>query len=71
MDHGTAAIRRAFFDYQNAAETRRTLAFEIGDVNARLLGTMTAAGFSADEARAADAGALADGRYRSADAPGE
>jgi hypothetical protein len=49
---------------------RRTLAFEIGDVNARLLGTMTAAGFSADEARA-DADALADGRYRSADAPGE
>jgi hypothetical protein len=44
-------------------ETRRTLAFEIGDVNARLLAAMTAAGFSEDEARAADVHVLTDGCY--------
>jgi hypothetical protein len=57
------SIRRAFIDYQNVAESRRQLGFEVGDANARLIAAMTAAGFSEQQARQANVRALATGSF--------
>jgi len=59
-------IRRAFIDYQNAAEERRRLGVDVGEANARLVTVMTAAGFAEHEARGADVAGLAQGVYRAA-----
>lgn len=44
-------IRGAFIDLQRRADERRVLAFDIGETNAQLVATMTAAGFTEQGAR--------------------
>ncbi len=65
LEKAAAAIRHALHDYQETADSRRQLAFDVGEANAQLITAMTAAGFSEDEARDADIQSLAGGRYRS------
>jgi len=47
-------IDRAFHDYQFASEERRQLAAEIGEVIRRLVDALVAAGWSEEQARAAN-----------------
>jgi hypothetical protein len=54
-------IRHAFIDYQNAGETRRQLAMDVGETLGRLITVMTVAGYTAEQARHADVRALAAG----------
>ena len=53
------AIHRAFCDYQSAAEERRQLAVDVGELAGRLSAALCACGWSADEARGADVDELA------------
>jgi hypothetical protein len=57
-------VRRAFMDYQHAAEDRRALGADVGEAVMRLVDAMTAAGFTEEQARNADVWALRDGVYR-------
>lgn len=57
-------IRGAFIDLQRRADERRVLAFDIGETNAQLVATMTAAGITEQGARQANVRALAGGHYR-------
>ncbi|MGH2930612.1 MAG: hypothetical protein ACRDL8_20580 [Solirubrobacteraceae bacterium] len=57
-------IHRALCDYQAVCEDRRHLAAEIGEVSAQLVLELTAAGWSEQQAREADVGALAAGAVR-------
>jgi hypothetical protein len=52
-------IDRAFQDYQTAAEERRQLAAEIGEVIRRFVDVLVAAGWSEEQARAANVHELA------------
>ena len=55
-------IHHAFVDYQSAAEERRQLAFEVGELAQRLTDTLTATGWTETEARNANVNQLAEGR---------
>lgn len=52
-------IHRAFHDYQAAAEERRQLAADAGEVIRQFVGALLAAGWSEEEARNANVGDLA------------
>lgn len=56
-------IRRAFCTYQQAAEQRRQLAIDVGELSQRLAEVLTAAGYSRDQARAANVHQLAAGTW--------
>jgi hypothetical protein len=58
------SIRRAFADYQYAAQGRRDVAADIGEATVRLADALMAAGFSDAQARRADVRALRHGVYR-------
>lgn len=66
MEEVADAIRRAFSDYQHAAEERRILAADIGEAIVPLVDVLIGAGFSDGQARRADMSALRDGVYREA-----
>jgi hypothetical protein len=57
-------IRGAFVDYQHVAEDRRELGADVGEAVVRLVDELTAAGYTEQQARAADVWALRDGIYR-------
>ena len=61
-------IRRAFIAYQDAAESRRQLAFDVAEVNARLIAAMATDGSTDAESRAANVHELAAGRFKVPDA---
>jgi hypothetical protein len=52
-------IHRAFHDYQAAAEERRRLAADVGELIRELVEALTAAGWTEDQARDADVHRLA------------
>jgi hypothetical protein len=58
--------RRAFCEYQRAAEERRQVAADVGEATVRIVDALIAAGFSEAQARTADVQALRDGVYRQA-----
>lgn len=60
------SIRRAFVEYQRAAEERRRLAADVGEATVRVVDALIAAGFSEAQARTADVRALRDGTLRTA-----
>jgi hypothetical protein len=55
-------IHRAFVDYQSAAEHRRQLAVEVGELAQRLTDALTATGWTETEARNANVNQLAERR---------
>lgn len=55
-------IHRAFVDYQSAAEERRQLAVDVGELAQQLTDTLTTAGWTEHEARNANVNDLAEGR---------
>ncbi len=57
-------IDRAFHDYQFASEERRQLAAEIGEVIRRFVDVLVAAGWSEEQARAANVHELAGAGVR-------
>jgi hypothetical protein len=57
-------INRAFGDYQAAAEHRRHLAIEVGELAQKLIATLVAAGWSEAEARGAHIPNLANSSQR-------
>jgi hypothetical protein len=57
-------IDRAFHDYQTAAEERRQLAADIGEVIRRFVDALVAAGWSEEQARAANVHELAGAGVR-------
>ncbi len=57
-------VRRAFVDYQHAAEERRGLGADVGEAVVRLVDAMTAVGYTEHQARNADVWSLRDGVYR-------
>ncbi|MGH2908726.1 MAG: hypothetical protein ACRDK8_05470, partial [Solirubrobacteraceae bacterium] len=57
-------IHRAFGDYQNISEDRRHLAAEIGELIAAFVAELIAAGWSEEQARAADVHQLATAAAR-------
>jgi len=60
-------IRRAFCAYQHASEQRRQLAVDVGELSQQLTDALTAAGYSAQQARAANVHQLAAGTWQTAD----
>jgi hypothetical protein len=60
-------IRRAFWTYQHASEERRQLAVDVGELSQQLTDTLTAAGYSRQQARSANVHALADGTWQPTD----
>jgi hypothetical protein len=56
-------IHRAHVEYQTVAEERRQLAADIGEVIARLVDELVAAGWSEQDARSVNVHDLAGGRY--------
>ena len=54
-------IHRAFRAYQTASEERRQLAVDVGELAAQLTATLAAAGYSPEQARAANVHELAAG----------
>jgi hypothetical protein len=56
-------IRRAFWTYQQASEERRQLAVDVGELAQQLTDTLTAAGYSRQQARSANVHALAAGTW--------
>jgi hypothetical protein len=57
-------IRRAFCSYQHASEQRRELAVDVGELAQQLADTLTAAGYSRQQARSANVDALAAGTWQ-------
>lgn len=55
------AIHRAFLDYQAAAEDRRHLAVDVGELVRAFVDALTAAGWSEEDARNADVRVIAAG----------
>jgi hypothetical protein len=55
-------IHRAFLDHQNAGEERRQLAVDVGELSQQLTETLTAAGWTQQQARTANVNDLAEGR---------
>ena len=53
-------IHRAFCAYQDAAEQRRQLAVDVGEIAQQLTDALTAAGWTAQQARRANVHQLAD-----------
>ena len=53
-------IQRAFCAYQDAAEQRRQLAVDVGEIAQQLTDALTAAGWTAQQARHANVHQLAD-----------
>ena len=60
------AIHRGFCQYESACEERRQLAVEVGELSQQLTDALCAAGWTAQEARAADVHQLATGAWRTA-----
>lgn len=59
-------IRSAFFAYQQAAEERRQLAVEVGELSAGLTDTLTAAGHTLEQSRSTNVHQLAAGTWQPA-----
>ena len=59
-------IHRGFCAYQHAAEQRRQLAVDVGELSQQLTQTLRAAGWSADQARHANVHQLASPKLRPA-----
>jgi hypothetical protein len=57
-------IHGAFWDYQQACEQRRQLAFEVGELAQQLTDALIRAGWSVNEARTADVDQLARQKAR-------
>jgi len=57
-------VHRAFCHYQQACEQRRQLAVEVGELSQQLTDTLCAAGWTAQEAQAANVHQLATGAWR-------
>jgi hypothetical protein len=57
-------IRRAFWTYQHASEQRRQLAVDVGELSQQLTDTLTAAGYSRQQARSANVDAVAAGTWQ-------
>ena len=57
-------IRRAFWTYQHASEQRRQLAVDVGELSQQLTDTLTAAGYSRQQARSANVHTLAAGAWQ-------
>jgi hypothetical protein len=53
------SIHRGFCDYKSACEERRQLAVDVGEISAKLIEVLCGAGFSEDDARAANVHELA------------
>src|SRR5450432_1307367 len=53
------SIHRGFCEYRSACEERRQLAVDVGEITARFIEVLCGAGFSEDEARAANVHQLA------------
>jgi hypothetical protein len=53
------SIHRGFCDYRSACEERRQLAVDVGEITAKFIEVLCGAGFSEDEARAANVHRLA------------
>ena len=60
-------IRRAFWTYQHASEERRQLAACVGELAQQLTDTLTAAGYSRQQARSATVDAVAAGTLEPTD----
>lgn len=56
-------VHRAFCEYQSACEQRRQLAVEVGELSVQLTEALTAAGYSAQQARQANVHQLAQGTW--------
>jgi len=57
-------IHRAFWAYEQASEQRRQLAVDVGELSQQLADTLTAAGYSRRQARAANVHELAAGTWQ-------
>jgi type II secretory pathway component PulF len=57
-------IRRALYAYQHAAEQRRQLAVDVGELSQQLADTLTAAGHTREQARSANVHQLATGTWQ-------
>jgi hypothetical protein len=57
-------IRRAFWAYQQASEQRRQLAVDVGELSQQLTDALTTAGYSRQQARAANVHELAAGTWQ-------
>jgi len=57
-------IHRAFWVYQQASEQRRELAVDVGELSQQLTDTLTAAGYSRQQARSANVHELAAGTWQ-------
>lgn len=57
-------VRHAFCAYQAAAEQRRQLAIDVGEVSQQLTDTLIAAGHTREQARTANVHQLAAGTWR-------
>lgn len=57
-------IRRAFWAHQHAAEERRQLAVDVGELSASLTDVLTTAGHTREQARSANVHELAAGTWR-------
>lgn len=57
-------LHSAFSAYQQGCEQRRQLAVDVGELSQQLTDTLTAAGYSAEQARRANVHELAAGRWR-------
>lgn len=57
-------IHRAFCAYQQAAEQRRQLAVDVGELSQQLTDTLTAAGYHPEHARSANVHELAAGTWQ-------
>jgi hypothetical protein len=55
-------IHRAFLDHRDAYEQRRQLAVDVGELSQQLADTLTAAGWTEQQAHTANVNHLADGR---------
>lgn len=53
------SIHRGFCEYQSACEERRQLAVDVGEITAKFIGALCGAGFSEEDARAANVHELA------------
>lgn len=60
-------IHRAFWTYQHASEERRQLAVDVGELAQQLTDTLTAAGYSRQQARSANVDAVAAGAWQPAE----
>jgi hypothetical protein len=66
LQHARWQIHRAFCAYQQAAEQRRQLAIDVGELSQQLTQALCAAGWSADQARHANVHELARSSLRPA-----